>query len=80
MIWKCTGGDNCFAQGKSCNARKKTGHFAASKLCPKKRDTTRKIQTDSGGSSSDSDGTLCRIITVAKVKKKKAEKGELTKM
>ena len=72
-IWKCTGGDNCFAQGKSCNACKKTGHFAASKLCPKKSDTTRKIQTDSGGSSSDSDDTLCRIITVAKVKKKKAK-------
>ena len=47
-IWKCTGGDNCFAKGKSCNACKKTGHFAASKLCSKKSDTARKIQTDSG--------------------------------
>ena len=42
-IWKCTGGDSCFAIGKSCNACKKTGHFAASKLCTKKSDTARKI-------------------------------------
>ena len=56
-IWKCTGGDSCFALGKSCNACKKTGHFAASKLCAKKSVTARKIQTDSGGSDSDSDDT-----------------------
>ena len=79
-IWKCTGGDNCFAKGKSCNSCKKTGHFAISKLCPKKSETARKIQTDSGGSSSsDSDDTLYRIITLAKMKKRKAEKGELTR-
>ena len=62
-IWKCTGGDSCFALGKSCNACKKTGHFAASKLCAKKSVTARKIQTDSGSSDSDSDDTLCRILT-----------------
>ena len=61
--WKCIGGDSCFALGKSCNACKKTGHFAASKLCAKKTVTARKIQTDSGGSDSDSDDTLCRILT-----------------
>ena len=75
-IWKCKGGENCFAQGKSCNACKKTGHFAASKLCQKKKsDTSRNIQSDSG-SSSDSDDTLCRIITVAKIKKEEAKHGE----
>ncbi len=72
-IWKCTGGDSCFALGKSCNACKKTGHFAASKLCAKKSVTARKIQTDSGGSDSDSDDTLCRILT-EEVKVSKAAK------
>ena len=75
-IWKCKGGENCFAQGKSRNACKKTGHFAASKLCQKKKsDTSRNIQSDSG-SSSDSDDTLCRIITVAKIRKEEAKHGE----
>ena len=35
-IGKCTGGDSCFAQGKSCNTCRTTGHFAASKLCKDK--------------------------------------------
>jgi len=75
-IWKCKGGENCFAQGKSHNACKKTGHFAASKLCQKKKNKmSRKIQADSG-SSSNSDDTLCRIITVAKIKKKEAKQEE----
>jgi hypothetical protein len=39
-IWKCKGGENCFAQGKSCNACKKTGHFTASKLCQKRKSKT----------------------------------------
>ena len=80
-IYKCTGSDSCFAKGKSYKACKKTGHFAASKLCSKKSNTSRKIQTDSGGSGSDSDDTLCRVITEAKGKGKeknvsKAGKGK----
>ena len=72
-IWKCKGGENCFAQGKTCNTCKKTGHFSASKLCQKRKiETARRIQTDSG-SSSDSDDTLCRIVTVSKIKEKEEE-------
>ena len=75
-IWKCKGGENCFAQGKSGNACKETGHFAASKLCQKKKnETARQIQTDSS-SSSDSDNTLCGIVTVSKIKKEEAKQEE----
>ena len=52
-------------------------HFAASKLCSKKSDTSRKIQTDSRGSVSDSDDTLCRVITETKVKEKKKTQGKI---
>ena len=53
---------------KACNACKKTGHFATSKLCQKKKaDTTRNVQSDA--SSSESEESLCRILTVAKIRK-----------
>ena len=76
-IWKCKGGENCIARGKTCNTCKKTGHFAASKLCQKKADTARNIQSDT--SSSDSEESLCRILTVAKIRKENSKNKDTKK-
>ena len=68
-FWKCKGGEKCNARGKTCNTCKKTGHLAASKLCQKEEtDTTRTVQSDANSSSKPKEG-LCRILTVAKIRK-----------
>ena len=78
-FWKCKGGEKCNARGKTCNTCKKTGHLAASKLCQKEEtDTTRTVQSDANSSSKPKEG-LCRILTVAKIRKETKEakhKGE----
>ena len=52
----CKGGDKCYAVGKECSGCGKSGHFAKSKLCPKKKkdETSAKIQ-DAGGEISEAD-------------------------
>ena len=63
---------NFYGKKDKTDGSKKTGHFAASKLCQKKKaDTTRNIQSDT--SSSDSEESLCRILTVAKIRKENSK-------
>ena len=73
--WRCKGGNSCYAQGKDCNACKKSGHFAASKLCQGKKKkgqvVSRKIQE--AMSSSESEESVSRILTVAKMKEEKED-------
>ena len=61
---KCRGGSSCFAEGKTCNKCGGTSHFAASKLCPKKKtETARKIdEADETGSEESGDEKCGRIL------------------